>query len=145
MTQTFDITSPDLVEQAQQFEALPALIVSELGKTATRSGQILELGWQGVAARDTNFYANTLQMEITEIAGTLPEAQTAVFTNAHSEHGFPYPRALEDSVRYHYRSTARKGQRTAGQVNRMFKSKQAPITVLFKKLGDGILTFLSIG
>ncbi|MCK5564539.1 MAG: hypothetical protein KAJ07_04780 [Planctomycetes bacterium] len=145
MVAAFNITSPDLVKQEALFEALQVFLPKKKRVTARQGGNLLLLGWQEVAARDTGFYANTLDMEIKEIAGTTPITQTAVFTNARSSKGFPYPRALEESTRYHYQSTTRKGQSTAGQVSLMFKNKEDDLEILLAILGNEIIEFLAIG
>lgn len=92
------------------------------------AGKMIASGWQGVAAVDTGRYKGNIHDEIIEIPGVLLQAK--VSTNVTSPQGFPYPRALEDSERYHYRSTQRVGQKTAGKIVEMFKGMRDELNKL---------------
>jgi len=107
------------------------------------SVRIMYVGWREVAAVDTSYYKNTLKMEVEHIAGT-KFLQGAVRTFATSSRGFPYPRALEDSTRYHYRSTSRRGQRTAGQVARMFLNRRPLVLKQFASAGQKLVKDLEV-
>jgi len=142
---TASVVSPDLMKQVQLLG--PVNVNKVVNKQAMGAMQVsvrqMFTGWQGVAAVDTGLYKNTLKMEIKSIAGNRI-IQGAVRTFAVSPRGFPYPRALEDSTRYHYRSTRRRGQRTAGQVVKMFRNKLPEINKLFIKANDNIVRSLVV-
>jgi hypothetical protein len=80
----------------------------------------MEASWEAIAAIDTRRYVDSIESEVRSLSGVILQAFAS--TDVTSPAGFPYPRALEDSERYHYRKTARAGQRTAGQIARMFKA-----------------------
>lgn len=128
---TASITSPDLEKQVELLNPVTVdRIVNKRAFPAMKSSvQNMHIGFRDVAAVDTGFYRDTLKMEMKWMASRTI-LHGAVRTFAKSGGGFPYPRALEDSVRYHYRSTRRQGQRTAGQVAKMFLNRMP----LYKKL-----------
>ncbi len=142
---TASITSPDLTKQVKLLgivnvnrvvnkHAFPAM------QNATKS---MLAGWRDVAAVDTGFYKGTLKMEIKSLASNRI-LQGSVKTFAMSPTGFPYPRALEDSTRYHYRSTRRSGQRTAGQVIKKFLTRLPLYKKQFNRAGDKIVKDLAV-
>lgn len=142
---TASITSPDLAKQIVLLS--PVNVNRVVNKFAMGAMQVsirqMFTGWQGVAAVDNGHYRNTLKMEIKSLAGGRI-IQGAVRTFAVSPAGFPYPRALEDSTRYHYRSTKRRGQQTAGKVVKMFQNKLPEINKLFIKANDNIVKSLVV-
>ena len=142
---TAAITSPDLAKQVKLLG--PANVNRVANKHAFSALQMsvrsMLAGWKDVAAVDTGFYKGTLKMEIKSLAsGRI--LQGSVKTFAMSPGGFPYPRALEDSVRYHYRSTRRQGQRTAGQVIKMYLARIPTVRKLFIKANDLIVKDLAV-
>lgn len=142
---TASISSPDLEKQVQLLGSVNVnRVVNKHGFGALQmSVQQMITGWKDVAAVDEGFYKATLKMEVKEIAGGTI-IQGAVRTFAMSPAGFPYPRALEDSTRYHYRSTKRRGQQTAGQVVRMFRNRLPQINKLFARAGNRIVKDLAV-
>ena len=142
---TAAITSPDLAKQVKLLE--PANVNRVVNKHAfpamQNSVRSMLAGWKDVAAVDTGFYKGTLKMEIKSMAGGRI-LHGAVRTFAMSPGGFPYPRALEDSVRYHYRSTRRQGRRTAGQVVKMYLARIPAVRKLFVKASDLIVKDLAV-
>ena len=142
---TAAITSPDLAKQVKLLG--PANVNRVANKHAFSALQMsvrsMLAGWKDVAAVDTGFYKSTLKMEIKSLAsGRI--LQGSVKTFAMSPGGFPYPRALEDSVRYHYRSTRRQGRRTAGQVVKMYLARIPGVRKLFVKASDLIVKDLAV-
>lgn len=142
---TAAITSPDLAKQVKLLGIDNVNRVTD--KHAFSAMQIsvrtMLAGWKDVAAVDTGFYKGTLKMEIKRLAsGRI--LQGSVKTFATSPAGFPYPRALEDSVRYHYRSTRRQGQRTAGQLIKMYQARIPAVRKLFIKANDKIVKDLAV-
>ncbi len=142
---TASITSPDLMKQVQLLGTRNVNRVTDKhGFSAMQmSVRSMIAGWKDVAAVDSGIYRGTLKMEIKPLAGGRI-LQGSVKTFATSSSGFPYPRALEDSVRYHYRSTRRQGQRTAGQVVKMFQARIPQINKLFIAANNKIVNDLAV-
>ena len=142
---TASFTSPDLTKQVALLN--PVNVNRVVDKRAFSAMQMsvrsMHVGFKDVAAVDTGFYKGTLKMEIKKLAGGRI-IQGSVKTFATSPAGFPYPRALEDSVRYHYRSTKRSGQRTAGQVSRMFLARIPTYNKLFIAANNLIVKDLAV-
>lgn len=80
---------------------------------------VMRLRWRGVAAVETGAYVNSIADEVTLPASNIVDAKA--FTTIRGLNGFPFPRALEDSTRYHYRATRFKGSRTAGKATKAIK------------------------
>ena len=129
MSLNITIKAPKIKVQQRKFSQVDASTKKHATTAMNQSVRLTRAGWKEVAAVDTGLYKNTLTQEVKPIAGNI--IQGAVRTFAQSPTGFPYPRALEDSVRYHYRGTRRRGQRTAGQVTKMFKAITPTIVKLF--------------
>ena len=142
---TSSISSPDLTEQVKLLSAANVeRVVNKHAFPAMQKAVVSMLSiWKNVAAVNTGLYKGTLKMAIRPLAsGRI--LQGSVKTFAMSRTGFPYPRALEDSTRYHYRSTRREGQRTAGKVVKMFLSKIPLYKKLFIKASDLIVKDLAV-
>lgn len=142
---TAAITSPDLAKQIKLLgiDNINRVVNKRAFPAMQMSVRSMLVGWKDMAAVDTGFYKGTLKMEIKKLAsGRI--LQGAVRTFAMSPAGFPYPRALEDSVRYHYRSTRRQGRRTAGQVIKMYKARIPTIRKLFIKASNLIVKDLAV-
>jgi hypothetical protein len=142
---TAAITSPDLAKQVKLLgiDNVNRVVNKHAFPAMQMSVRSMLAGWKDVAAVDTGFYKGTLKMEIKSLAsGRI--LQGSVKTFAISPGGFPYPRALEDSVRYHYRSTRRQGRRTAGQVVKMYLARIKVVRKLFIKASDLIVKDLAV-
>ena len=142
---TAAITSPDLAKQVKLLSPVHVNRVADKHAFSAMQMSVRSMlvGWKDVAAVDTGFYKGTLKMEIKSLAsGRI--LQGSVKTFAMSPGGFPYPRALEDSVRYHYRSTRRSGRRTAGQVIKMYQARIPAVRKLFIKANDKIVKDLAV-
>jgi hypothetical protein len=120
MTLSLNIESPDLKAQVMKFLQVDRIVDRRVKPAMQKSVALSHTGWRNVAAVDTGHYRNTLQSNIQSMAGGRI-IQGSVKTFAVSPTGFPYPFALENSTRYHYRRTSKRGQQTAGQITRMFK------------------------
>lgn len=142
---SLNISSPDLTEQVKKFGAATVnKIIDRFSRPAmNNSVKIMLTGWRDIAAVDTGRYKNTLKTEVKTIAsGRI--LQGAVRTFAASRTGFPFPRALENSVRYHYRSTKRQGQRTAGKLAMTFKANTPTVIKQFANANDKIVKALAV-
>ena len=142
---TYSISSPDLTEQVKRLGVaeVERVVNKHAFPAMQRSVVSMKEGWKQVAAFKEGIYRGTLKMEIKEVAGGR-FLQGSIRTFAMSPRGFPYPRALEDSVRYHYRSTRQQGRRTAGQVASMFKNRMPQYRKLFRKANDLIVKDLAV-
>jgi hypothetical protein len=113
-----------------------------LAQRAQRENSILmRQGWREVAAYKTGHYRSKIRSEVRSIPG---EIHAVASTDVRSPRGFPYPRALEESTRYHYRSTSRKGQQTQGQVARKFRELKPQFDAKFKTMGDELARALAV-
>jgi hypothetical protein len=99
----------------------------------------MKLGWIEVGAIDTGFYIGNIEAEVRPIASVL---QARAYTEVKSPAGFPYPKALEESTRYHYRATMRKGQETASQISKMFKELRPKLEKRIDAAIDNIFDWL---
>lgn len=141
---TAAITSPDLAKQVKLLNPVHVNRVADKHAFSAMQMSVRSMltGWKDVAAVDTGFYKGTLKMEIKSLAsGRILQGAVRTFAMAA---GFPYPRALEDSVRYHYRSTRRQGRRTAGQVIKMYQARIPAVRKLFVKANDKIVKDLAV-
>lgn len=129
------IEIPKLAEQKKRFRLGPKLQDKNTKTAMQNAVRLSHAGWRDIAAVETTRYRSTLKPGIKSIAGS-KILQGSVKTFATSAQGFPFPRALESSTRYHYRATRRRGQRTAGQLVKMFKRLKNPIDKLFKHAND---------
>lgn len=140
---TISLRSPDLKKFGITLKRAPKLLDKSISKNMQTSVKMTKTGWRSVAAVATGRYRNTLKQGIRHLASkTILQGGVRSFTR--SAKGFPYPRALEDSVRYHYRSTSRRGQRTAGQVIKMFKRIKPTVIRLFKAGNDAVIKSLKV-
>ena len=140
---TASISSPDLNKQLVLLSKVDSITNKHAFPAMQQSVKSMLAGWKDVAAVDTGIYRGTLKMDVKSLAsGRI--IQGSVKTFSMSPKGFPYPRALEDSVRYHYRGTRRRGQRTAGQVTRMFMSRIPIYKKLFAKAQRNIVKDLAV-
>lgn len=139
------IESPDLTEQIKRLGAANVNRVVNKHAFPAMQKSVVNMwsGWKQIAPVKEGFYRGTLKMDIKEIAGGRI-LQGSVRTFAMSPTGFPYPRALEDSVRYHYRSTGQRGRRTAGQVVDMFNNRKPQFKKQFRKAQIDIVKDLAV-
>lgn len=136
------IEFPDLTEQITKLHNFPKIFNHQAkihGKTASVE---MRRGWLSVAAIDTGQYRQSIKNKVDEISQT--HVRAIAETTVRSARGFPYPRALEESTRYHYRSTSRRGQRTAGQVGRKFKSMKSSFLKMQKQMTEAIIKKLVV-
>lgn len=108
----------DLQQQLAKFAMYPAIVEKHVRRAMKQGVTHYQVGWQAVAPVDTGAYRGGIKQEI---KGVGMEIEGIISTSQRSPRGFPYPKALEESPRYHYRRTERRGQRTMGQVRKMVK------------------------
>lgn len=143
MTFEINIEAEDVVKQANKFANLRKIIDKHTFPAMQKSVNLMLAGWRDVAAVDTGFYRDGLKSGVQNVGGT-SILQGFVATNARSRRGFPYPSALERSPKFHYRSTRRRGQQTAGQVSRMFLGLQPTLNKLFAEAQEKIIKDLQV-
>jgi len=137
------VMSPDLKRQVKLFDNINKIVDRFAKPAMNNSVKIMLTGWRDIAAVVTGLYKNTLKTEVKTIdSGRI--LQGAVRTFAASRAGFPYPRALENSTRYHYRSTKRQGQRTAGKLAMTFKANTPTVVKQFKGANDKTVKALAV-
>jgi len=136
---TFQI--PKLDEQIARLAGFE----EELGRRAQQGAQIgiglAAIGWRDVAAFKTGLYRGSIATRTAPVTGGF---QGIAETHVRSARGFPYPRALEESTRYHYRSTARRGQQTAGQVAQMFKNLRPKLKQIAKAISEAMVRWAKV-
>ena len=124
------VTIPKLSVMQLRTAGLEAELDRLLTADAIRNSNAAATAWRAVAAVDTGWYRGSITPKVRKISGII---QAIASTNVRSANGFPYPRALEDSSRYHYRRTSRKGQQTAGQVAKVAKTLAPKVRADAKK------------
>jgi len=105
------------------------------------STALLERKWKQVAPVDTGRYRSSIAGRVQIQGGSVVGI---VGTNVRSARGFPYPKALEESRRYHYRAGPRRGQFTMNRVKRLFKRTEAAIKTKFNRAVKRVLKELEI-
>src|SRR3990172_448235 len=107
------MTIPKLDSQIKLLLNYPTVWRRHVIGMQQNNARLMKTGWQNVAARRTGLYVSRIMDQVRMVTG---EIHAVASTDVRSPRGFPYPLALEESTRYHYRSTGRSGQPTAGKV-----------------------------
>jgi len=111
-----------------------------------RAGELavygLEKNWKRLAPVDTGRYRSSITGRVKSVVGA--NIVAVVGTNVTSARGFPYPYALEHSMRYHYRRGPRQGQFTFNRVRRVLKRARGSIKRLFNDAVNLIVKDLEI-
>ncbi len=131
---TISLTAPDVTKQVQKLSNFDREYIRAARAVAQNTSRLMQSGWKSVAAVESGRYRGSIIAKVRSPASKFVQAVAS--TSMRSPGGFPYPRALEDSTRYHYRGTGRRGQRTAGQVFRKFKTLTPQFAKALKSLGD---------
>jgi len=138
----FTLRFPDLDKQITKLQGFERVFGQEARKLGKQTSILMRRGWRGVAAYETGHYRQSIDTRVEDIAKT--HVQAIAETDVRSSKGFPYPRALEESTRYHYRSTSRVGRRTAGQVTRVFKGLKGTFEKLQERMTETIINKLVV-
>jgi len=126
---TYEIEVKWLTEQIiklANFDTFAGVRFRRAGELAVYS---LERGWKRLAPVDKGRYRSSITGRVKSVVGASIVA--VVGTNVTSDRGFPYPAALEESKRYHYRRGPRQGQFTYNRVRRVLKRARRSIKRLF--------------
>jgi len=126
---TYEIEIRGLTEQVMKlrgFDTFAGIRFKQAGETSIK---FLERGWKKDAPVDTGRYRSSISGRVKSVVG--PNVVAVVGTNVTSSRGFPYPAALEDGARYHYRRGPRRGQPTMGRVKRILKNARGTIQKTF--------------
>ena len=139
---TYEIEIKGLTEQIRRLNRFEVTAFRHFKGAAEQSVKLLERNWKMIAPVKTNRYRSSIHGEVKSVVGT--DVVAVCGTNVKSDKGFPYPAALEQSMRYHYRSGPRKGQLTYNRVARVLKWAQGSIKARFNKAVRNIVKDLEI-
>ena len=139
---SYEIEIKGLTEQIRKLNRFEVTAFRHFKGAAEESVKLLERNWKMIAPVKTNRYRSSIAGRVKSIVGT--NVVAVVGTNVKSDKGFPYPAALEQSMRYHYRSGPRKGQFTYNRVARVLKRAQGSIKARFNKAVRNIVKDLEI-
>lgn len=128
-------------EQIRKLANFNRIADKHMRQAGLESVALLERNWKQVAPVDTGRYRSSIAGRVRTLGG---EVVGVVGTNVRSAKGFPYPAALEESRRYHYRSGPRRGQFTMNRVKRLFKRAQQSIKSKFNKAVKNVVKELEI-
>ena len=139
---TYEIEIKGLAEQIRKLNRFEVTAFRHFKGAAEQSVKLLERNWKMIAQVKTNLYRSSIHGRVKSVVGT--DVVAVCGTNVRSDRGFPYPAALEQSMRYHYRSGPRKGQFTYNRVARILKNAQGSIKARFNKAVRNIVKDLEI-
>lgn len=139
---SMSISIPNLEPQIRKLADFDRVSDKEIRLMQQVNAAEMVAGWRPVAAFKTGTYMASIHGEVRPVG---PEIHAVASTSVRSNSGFAYPRALEESNRYHYRSTVRRGANTAGQVARMFKAQQPNRLKRAQATGDKIMAQMVVG
>ena len=139
---TYTIEIKGLTEQIRKLNRFEVTAFRHFKGAAEQSVALLERNWKMVAPVNTGRYRSSIHGRVKSVVGT--DVVAVCGTNVRSDRGFPYPAALEQSMRYHYRSGPRKGQFTYNRVARILKNAQGSIKARFNKAVRNIVKDLEI-
>ncbi len=125
---SYDMEMVGVDEQIRKLVGYDALVDKHL-LIATGLGTNKLVGdWKIIAPVDTSRYRGSISGNVSIISGSI----IGIASTNVSERGFPYPAALEESAKYHYRRGPRKGQLTQGKVKRVLKMARKTIEGYYK-------------
>ena len=136
------IDSSDIERQIRKLEQYPKILSKELQIGMKEATVEMQEKWQRNAPVKSRKYVMGIQRKVENKIGG--EVVGIVATNVTSNKGFPYPAALENDPKYHYRSTRRRGQPTMGHLKRAIKNAQKGINKAFKRTVDRVLRKLVV-
>jgi hypothetical protein len=138
---TYEVVTKGFDKQITKLKGFNRIANKHLRRASLESTTLLERKWKMDAPVDTGRYRSSIAGRVRTLGS---EVVGIVGTNVRSATGFPYPAALEESKRYHYRTGPRAGMPTMGRVKRLFKVAQEQILNSFKKARDRIIKELEI-
>ena len=138
----YEVEIRGLTEQVMKLNRFDAIAGRHFRKAGETSIKFLERGWKIDAPVDTGRYRSSITGRVKSVVGASIVA--IVGTNVRSARGFPYPAALEESARYHYRRGPRMGQPTMGRVKRILKNARKTIQKTFDRAVKRIVKDLEI-
>jgi len=138
----YEIEIRGLTEQVMKLRGFDVIAGRRFMVASEQSVKLLERNWKRVAPVDTGQYRASISGRVKSITGA--NVVAVVGTNVRSERGFPYPAALEESTRYHYRRGPRKGQLTWLRVRRVLEQAKGTIKRRFNKAVKLIVKDLEI-
>jgi len=139
---TYEIEIKGLAEQIRKLNRFEVTAFRHFKGAGEQSVKLLERNWKMVAPVNTGRYRSSITGRVKSVVGT--DIVAVCGTNVTSDKGFPYPAALEQSMRYHYRRGPRRGQFTYNRVARVLKNAQASIKARFNKAVRNIVKDLEI-
>jgi hypothetical protein len=138
----YEIEVKGLTEQIMKLNRFDHYAGSHFKDAAEGSVKLLERNWKMIAPVKTNRYRASIAGRVKSVAGA--NVVAVVGTNVVSDRGFPYPHALEHSMRYHYRTGPRQGQLTFNRVRRVLKRARGSIKKRFNKAVKLIIKDLEV-
>ena len=139
---SYEIEIRGLTEQIRKLNRFEITAFRHFKAAAEDSVKLLERKWKMIAPVKTNLYRASIAGRVKSVVGANVVAVCG--TNVKSDKGFPYPAALEQSMRYRYRGGPRKGQLTYNRVARVLKNAQGSIKARFNKAVRNIVKDLEI-
>ena len=138
---SYEVEVKGFDEQIRKLANFNRIANKHMRQAGLESVALLERKWKEVAPVDTGRYRSSIAGRVSVQGGTVIGI---VGTNVKSARGFPYPAALEESRRYHYRAGPRAGQFTMNRVKRLFKRAQAAIEKRFGIARNKVIKGLEI-
>ena len=139
---TYEIEIRGITEQVMRLRGFDFIAGRRFMVAAEQSVKLLERNWKKVAPVDTGRYRSSISGRVKTITGANIVAVTG--TDVRSNRGFPYPAALEESARYHYRRGPRRGQLTLLRVRRVLEQAKGSIKKRFNDAAKHIVKDLEI-
>ena len=125
-----ELDGSDVDQQARKLAGYGRTAKRHFSRAMGQSVVVLLADWKEIAPVLKGRYRGSLAGRVRVGQGPVQLAGS-VSTNVWAE-GFPYPAALEESRRFHYRGGPRRGQRTAGRVKGVLRSNTARINKFFQ-------------
>ena len=138
----YEIEVRGLTEQVMKLRGFDVIAGRRFMVAAEQSVKLLERNWKKVAPVDTGRYRSSIAGRVKTITGA--NVIAVVGTDVRSDRGFPYPSALENSARYHYRGGPRRGQLTFLRVRRVLEQAKGSIKKRFNRAVKLIVKDLEI-
>jgi len=138
---SYEVEVKGFDEQIRKLQGFNRVANKHMRQAALGSVALLERKWKPVAAVHTGRYRSSIAGRVNIQGGTVVGI---VGTNVRSARGFPYPAALEESRRYHYRAGPRRGQFTMNRVKRLFKRAATAINRKFNAAVKKVIKELEI-
>ena len=142
---TYEIETKGFTEQIRKLARFEIYAFRAFKEAAEGSIKLLERNWKKIAPVRLiggGRYRSSITGRVKSVVGT--NVVAVVGTNVTSAKGFPYPAALENSMRYRYRAGPRQGQFTFNRVRRVLKRARGSIKRRFNKAVKRVVKDLEI-